>query len=113
MPPIVHCTACALTACSRRACVLNDVSPFRLLPTSRDGLMLASTEKSTASVDQVGGQVDDPAYRQLDGRHLTTALVDSTSEPVHARAADRRPIGLALLAEGAKACAGNGKRKRE
>jgi hypothetical protein len=75
--------------------------------------MLASTEKSTASVDQVGGQVDDPAYRQLDGRHLTTALVDSTSEPVHARAADRRPIGLVLLAEGAKACAGNGKRKRE
>ena len=64
--------------------------------TTRDGLMLASTEKSTASVDQVGGQVDDPADRQLDGRRGTTALVDSTSEPVHARAADLALLGHML-----------------
>ena len=62
--------------------------------------MLASTEESTASVDEVGGQVDDPADRQLDGRRgndgQTTALVDSTSEPVHARAADLALLGHML-----------------
>ena len=58
--------------------------------------MLASTEESTASVDEVGGQVDDPANHQLDGRCGTTALVDSTSEPVHARAADLALLGHML-----------------
>ena len=49
---LVHrdCTACAVARSSRRV----SVPP----PAPRDGLMLASTEESTASVDEVGGQVD-------------------------------------------------------